>query len=396
MRATLAVSLLIALVPAPVAGQTTGVPGTNDLDINSQSSGATSCGTAFTPAGGGLVDFRLTGPASVPVILVAADSCVPGAVAVDPGPPVYSLDLNPAALTFVLDGTGTLAPSTPFLTSLAMTSSSGNWGVSFWANCASGPWSAWQAGLVDPAASTGLRTTQAVDVTCFSDPCAGATPSNALSIGDDASVAVSLAGAAPHSLTFDFYGNTYSTMMVNSNGNVTFCAGDSDFTPSQQEFLGDPTANLGLPRVAPLWNDWSPPQGGSVHVTQDDDQVNVMWCNVPQFGCTGDQNTFSVVFDKMSNDITIRFGLTQLCSGLAAPDQITGVSAGADGSGTCPVAPPVPSTASPVDLDTMPAGTSPYEAVYEIFFPTSGANPFDHQGKTRVFMPIPGPTYAVM
>jgi hypothetical protein len=68
-----------------------------------------------------------------------------------------------------------------------------------------------------------------------------------IDIGDDDTVEVDLGGFA-----FDFQGETHTSLFVNSNGSLSFGAGDVDRTPSVPEFLA------GAPRISPLWIDLDP------------------------------------------------------------------------------------------------------------------------------------------
>jgi hypothetical protein len=67
-----------------------------------------------------------------------------------------------------------------------------------------------------------------------------------IAIGDDASVPVTLARP------FQFQGQARTSLFVNSNGSLSFGAGDTDFSPTVPEFLAGPA------RIAPLWIDLDP------------------------------------------------------------------------------------------------------------------------------------------
>jgi len=62
-------------------------------------------------------------------------------------------------------------------------------------------------------------------------------------IGDDNSVSVALAKP------FNFQGQAYNSVFVNSNGSVSFGAGDTSFLATVPAFLAGP------PRISPLWTD---------------------------------------------------------------------------------------------------------------------------------------------
>jgi len=95
---------------------------------------------------------------------------------------------------------------------------------------------------------------------------------------------------------------TYNSFYLNSNGNVTFNAGDDDNIPSEDLLLTGP------PRVAPAWSDLNPPARASfpnVFSVQalgfaNINHFKVRWINVPLFGqeMSNSSNTVSVsLFD---------------------------------------------------------------------------------------------------
>ena len=64
-----------------------------------------------------------------------------------------------------------------------------------------------------------------------------------IAIGDDNTVPIAL------SRPFSFQGQSYNSLFVNSNGSLSFGAGDTSFLPTVPAFLAGP------PRVSPLWTD---------------------------------------------------------------------------------------------------------------------------------------------
>ena len=68
-----------------------------------------------------------------------------------------------------------------------------------------------------------------------------------LPLADDGSIEIPFA-----TFQFPFQGRLWSSVWVNGNGNLTFGAGDPDFSESVAELLAGP------PRIAPLWDDLSP------------------------------------------------------------------------------------------------------------------------------------------
>ncbi|MBZ5725924.1 MAG: hypothetical protein LAP87_13110 [Acidobacteriia bacterium] len=105
-------------------------------------------------------------------------------------------------------------------------------------------------------------------------------------LDDDDSRAVSLPFAFP------FFGGTYNQVFVNSDGNLTFTAGDNN---SSERSLGRMTS--GAPRIAPLFDDLDPSRtSGGVRVLSEPTRVVVSWVNVPEFASsgTGVPETFQV------------------------------------------------------------------------------------------------------
>lgn len=106
---------------------------------------------------------------------------------------------------------------------------------------------------------------------------------------------------------FTFYGVTYSQVFVGSNGYLTFNAGSTASTESPTSFAN------GLPRIAPLFDDWAPDQtpGRGVFVnTQLPGKVVFTWQNVEHssFRLTdevSDEGNFQVT---LFSDGRIQFG----------------------------------------------------------------------------------------
>jgi uncharacterized protein (TIGR03437 family) len=82
---------------------------------------------------------------------------------------------------------------------------------------------------------------------------------------------------------FPFFGASYSQVYVNSDGNLTFGAGDS---ASTDRSLGRMTA--GPPRVAPLFDDLNPAlTAGGVRVLSESGRLVVSWVGVPEYAVSG-------------------------------------------------------------------------------------------------------------
>jgi hypothetical protein len=113
----------------------------------------------------------------------------------------------------------------------------------------------------------------------------------------------------PLGFTFPYQGTDWTSVFVNSNGNLTFGAGDTDFSESVADFLG------GEPRIAPLWDDLSPNNGGQVVFESGADWATVSFIGVPEFPATG-SNTFSVTM-RADGSVTIAYGAVSASDGLA-------------------------------------------------------------------------------
>jgi hypothetical protein len=174
-----------------------------------------------------------------------------------------------------------------------------------------------------------------------------------LSLGDDTFVEV------PLPFSFPYQGSNWSSVFVNSNGNLTFGSGDTDFSESVSELLND------QPRIAPLWDDLSPNNGGTVSVGFGAGTVTVNFVNVPEFVATG-ANTFSVTLHA-DGTVGIVYGA------VSALDGIVGVTQGGG-------------AANPGETDLSAGG--PFSAVgttYEQF--TGAGDPFDLDGASLTFDP---------
>ncbi len=174
-----------------------------------------------------------------------------------------------------------------------------------------------------------------------------------LNLGDDTFQEVSLG------FTFPYQGNNYTSVFVNSNGNLTFGSGDTDFSESVSEFLND------QPRIAMLWDDLSPNQGGQVIAEFGAGTATISFMGVPEFfASTG--NTFSATLSS-SGDVAIDYG------DVAALDGIVGVTQGGG-------------AANPGETNFSAGGSfSATGTTYEQF--TGGGDPFDLDFMSLLFTP---------
>jgi hypothetical protein len=128
-----------------------------------------------------------------------------------------------------------------------------------------------------------------------------------LSLGDDNSVEV------PLPFSFPFQGSSFTSVFVNSNGNLTFGSGDSDFSESVAELLND------QPRIAALWDDLSPNNGGTVTVEQDAGSWTVIFDSVPEFFSTG-ANSFEITLFA-DGTVAVDYGAISATDGIAGVTQ---------------------------------------------------------------------------
>ena len=138
----------------------------------------------------------------------------------------------------------------------------------------------------------------------------------ALTLSDDDTVPQTL--AAP----FEFYGRRFTSLFVNSDGNLTFAEGDNASTERGLQRLAS-----GAPRIAPFFADLDPSAGGRVFFDSAADATTVTWCAVPGFGMSETITVQAVLFS--SGAIEFRFGSADLTDGIVAvsPGGATDVTA---------------------------------------------------------------------
>ena len=159
--------------------------------------------------------------------------------------------------------------------------------------------------------------------------------------------------------SFPYQGQSYKSVFINSNGYMTFGAGERfQYTPNVPDFVN------GLPRIAPLWVDLNPSNGGLIVGKSGTNAATISFSDVPEF-FFGGANSFSVTLND-TGTISLSYG------SMTAPEGISGI---AEGGGAA---------ANAVDLSTtptLPASGSSYE---EFIF---GLSEFDLVGATVDFQP---------
>ena len=177
----------------------------------------------------------------------------------------------------------------------------------------------------------------------------------------------------PEGFLFPFYGTNYHAAMVHTDGNITFRGEDGKDIIStardEQRFLS------GFPRIAPLFADLDPTQGGTVRAefNSTDRIMRFIWENVPQYqeerGRPG--NTFSVSLFSNGN-VHFGYGVISLTT-VDGTQAVVGLSRG----GSEP--------SKTVDLSKSPTGVIGVgsESTYEKF-PSNTF--FDLENKQLLFV----------
>ncbi len=136
---------------------------------------------------------------------------------------------------------------------------------------------------------------------------------NNLNLSDDDYIEVALP------FSFPFCGISYGSVFVGSNGFITFGAGDTDFSESVGDFLSNE------PRIAGLWDDLNPSQGGTITAGEVAGEFVITYSNVPEFFSTG-SNSFEITlradgsFDVVYGTITASDGIAGRTPGGGAVD----------------------------------------------------------------------------
>ena len=127
----------------------------------------------------------------------------------------------------------------------------------------------------------------------------------AITLGDDDTSTQTL--TAPLTV----YGRSFTSLFINSDGNVTFDQGDNASTTR-----GLARLTGGPPRIAPFFADLDPSAGGRVYFDSTPDTVTVTWCAVPGFE-SAETMTAQVVVQS-SGAIELRFGAVNVGNGIVA------------------------------------------------------------------------------
>jgi subtilisin family serine protease len=130
----------------------------------------------------------------------------------------------------------------------------------------------------------------------------------AITLNDDDYYEVPLQGH-----TINFYGTSYDTFYIGSNGYITFESGDT-------HYLEQFTEHFALPRISALFDDLNPSAGGTISYKERSNSVVVTFQDVPEFS-QATTNSFQVEIFFCG-----RIRITFL--NIAAVDGLTGLSQG--------------------------------------------------------------------
>ena len=132
-----------------------------------------------------------------------------------------------------------------------------------------------------------------------------ATLGRAVTLSDDDSAAQTIA------FPFDFYGRRFTSLFLNSDGNLTFEQARQRVHRARRGRLV-----TGAPRIAPFFADLDPSAGGRVFVDSAPDAMTITWCAVPGFGLSQAISVQAALFS--GGVIEFRFGSSTLTDGIVA------------------------------------------------------------------------------
>jgi hypothetical protein len=118
--------------------------------------------------------------------------------------------------------------------------------------------------------------------------------------------------------TWPFFGVSRSSVNVNSNGSLSFGAGDSTATETESGMLTGPA------RIAAIWDDLFPPDAGLVRTRQTATTYTASWTNMREGPAGPRGNNFAIQLYQQNTQsltpggvFTIYFGSTTMEDGLA-------------------------------------------------------------------------------
>lgn len=129
----------------------------------------------------------------------------------------------------------------------------------------------------------------------------------------------------PEGFSFPFFGATYTEVVVNSDGNLTFGIGDGQpgVARSINRFVNGP------PRIALFFSDLNPEAGGEIRAEAGEGSLSFIWDKVPEFALGGRRpgNDFSVTLFS-NGDILLDYGRVDVLPDLEDLQAIVGVTPG--------------------------------------------------------------------
>ena len=181
-----------------------------------------------------------------------------------------------------------------------------------------------------------------------------------LPLGDDDSKEVTLG------FDFPFFGQSYPSVHVNSDGNLTFGTSDSKAAKRDtKRFL------TGAPRIATLFADLDPSSGGAVSYLQADGSVTISYKSVKLYGKSQTASVSVTLY--ASGQINISYGQ------VGGSSYITGISkGGTDNTGV---------GEQPLSQLVLPIGYGGSNTIFQRF---GDPEPFDLFNKTISFLPDGG------
>ncbi len=156
-------------------------------------------------------------------------------------------------------------------------------------------------------ANTGLRFEPAGGGYVVTTTGAGfrTTLGSAVTLSDDDSAERTIA------FPFEFYGRRFTSLFLNSDGNLTFEEADK---ASTARGLG--RLVTGAPRIAPFFADLDPSAGGGVFVDSAPDAMTITWCGVHGFERSETISVQAALFS--GGAIEFRFGSASLTDAIVA------------------------------------------------------------------------------
>jgi hypothetical protein len=303
------------------------------------------------------------------VILGLSPSCQIGGQAIGTG----TVDVNLLGAAFIMDSTNILAPGNP-LNLFAFLPTTGNFNLSVTASFPAGALGTVQAALINPAYPGGAEMTQAHSITVIQSSCSGQTTPYAAPL-DDGFLQVNLT-VVPN---VAFYGVTYTSIFIGTNGFLSFGTGSTDFSATEAEWLSM------QPRIAPNWGDFSPNVAGTISYTESalTGIFTCTWLDVPVYLATaGDMNSFCASVDLLTGQVGLAWDRMNRNGGVYNAI-ITGITPGNNVS-----------LANNIDFSAYSSGT-PYTApnataaVYENFI-AGTFGPFDLAFSSKTLFPNGG------